>query len=200
MAIEQLLFYFIIVVPSAIFHEYAHALAAKKLGDTTAEDMGRLTLNPIVHIDLFGTILLPVLLMLGSGGNFMFAYAKPVPYDPMNLSNRKWGPALVGVAGPLSNILLALVFAVLLRIVHFGEGMALFLAMIVVVNIGLAVFNLLPIPPLDGSKLLYALFPHNARLQEVFDRYGMFLLLMFVFFGGHVIGGIVWKIAGLLLP
>ncbi len=205
MDITHLIYYYIVLVMSASLHEYAHALAAKRLGDTTAEDMGRLTINPIAHIDPFGTVLLPAIFMLpllfgGSGLPFFFAYAKPVPYDPAKLRNRKWGPAVVGVAGPLSNILLAVVFALLLRLVQFGEGMALFLAMVVVVNIGLAVFNMLPIPPLDGSKLLYALFPHNYQLQETLDRYGMFLLLMFVFFGGHVVGGIVWKVAGLLLP
>jgi len=200
MAIEQLLFYFIIVVPSAIFHEYAHGIAAKELGDTTAEDAGRLTLNPIAHIDPFGTILLPVLLMVGSGGSFLFAYAKPVPYNPNNLRNPKWGSALVGIAGPLSNILLAVVFAIIMRIVVVNEAMMSFFVTIIIANIALAVFNMVPIPPLDGSKLLYALFPHHYRLQETLDRYGMYVLLFFVFFGGRLIGGVIRTVAGLLLP
>lgn len=200
MALGNFLFYFIIIIPSAIIHEYAHALAADLLGDSTARDMGRLTLNPFVHIDMFGTILLPLMLLVGSGGGFMFAYAKPVPYNPYRLRNQKWGPALVGVAGPLSNIFLALIFSLVLRVIGFEGPFSLFLYFIVIANIGLAVFNLLPIPPLDGSKLLYALFPHNLGLQQTLERYGFFFLILIIFFAGQWLGALVQEVVKLLLP
>lgn len=200
MALGNFLFYFIIIIPSAIIHEYAHALVADLLGDSTARDMGRLTLNPFAHIDLFGTILLPLMLLVGSGGGFMFAYAKPVPYNPYRLRNQKWGPALVGVAGPLSNIFLALIFSLVLRVIGFEGPFSLFLYFIVIANIGLAVFNLLPIPPLDGSKLLYALFPHNLVLQQSLERYGFFFLILIIFFAGTWLGRLIQFVAGLFLP
>jgi Zn-dependent protease len=177
MELIPLLFYFLIIIPSSIIHEYAHGWVADKLGDPTARYAGRLTVNPIPHIDLWGTIIMPIVLLAASGGTFMFAYAKPVPYNPYNLKNQKWGPALVGLAGPMANLLLAICFTILFRILPLASGrfdeLASLVSIIVIANIGLMVFNLLPIPPLDGSKLLYVFLPRSAYNVKVFlERYG----------------------------
>lgn len=182
MDLFSLILYFIVVIPSSIIHEYAHAWAADQLGDPTARYAGRLTVDPRAHIDLWGTILMPIFLFFSTNGRFMFAYAKPVPFNPYNLKDQKWGPALVGVAGPFANLLLAGVCATIIRIAP-GLSIRFFLEIIVYTNIMLLVFNLVPIPPLDGSKLLFALFPDKARsIQQFMERYGIILVLFFVFF------------------
>ncbi len=178
----SLLFYFIVIIPSAIIHEYAHGWMAYQLGDPTAKYAGRLTIDPRAHIDKWGTIIMPIGLFLLTGGRFMFAYAKPVPFNPYNLKDQKWGPALVGVAGPLANFLLAACFGLLVRM--FSTSLfAPFFAIIVMANITLMVFNLLPIPPLDGSKILYAVLPPSAyQVRAFLDRYGFIILLIFMFY------------------
>ncbi len=193
------LFYFLVIIPSAIIHEYSHGLVADRLGDPTARYAGRLTLDPRVHVDLWGTLLLPFLLFLGSGGTFMFAYAKPVPINPFNLRNQKWGPALVSAAGPLSNLLLACAFALTLRIVPHTSATPFFSA-IISANVLLAIFNLLPIPPLDGSKILYGLVDVPFQTQVFLDRYGFVILLVFLFFGAPLLGTIVGLITQFLVP
>lgn len=178
----QLLFYFFIIIPSAIIHEYAHGAVADWLGDPTARYAGRLSLNPRVHIDLWGTILMPLLLFVGTGGQFLFAYAKPVPYNPYNLRSQRFGPVAVALAGPLTNFLLAFAFGIVVRFMG-GSALAFFLSMIVYANVLLGVFNLVPIPPLDGSKVLYALLPSSwFRVRQVLDQYGTMILLVFVLF------------------
>src|SRR3989338_4111318 len=168
MQFAQLLFFFLIIIPSAIIHEYAHGWAADQMGDPTARNAGRLTLNPMAHIDIWGTILMPVLLLLFSHGSFMFAYAKPVPYNPYNLKNQKWGPALVGLAGPAANLMLM-------------------------------VFNLVPIPPLDGSKILFAVLPDSkARLKINLERFGFIILLLFIFYFFGLIVPIITRIFHLI--
>lgn len=182
MQLTSLLFFFIIIIPSAIIHEYAHGWMADYLGDPTARLAGRLTLNPRAHIDLFGTILMPIILLLFSGGTFLFAYAKPVPYNPYNLKDQKWGPALVGVAGPLSNLIVAFVCAMLIRLLP-ATNFTFILSIVVYANILLAVFNSVPIPPLDGSKILFALLPDSAwQIKQSLERYGFIILLFFIFF------------------
>ena len=177
-----MLFFIVVIVFSAIIHEYSHGWVADMLGDPTARYAGRLTLNPRAHIDPIGSIILP-LLMLPTG--MLFAYAKPVPYNPYNLKDQKWGPVWVAIAGPLSNIGLAFVFGLLLQLNILPPTTASFVAIIVWANILLAVFNLIPIPPLDGSKILYALLPDSQfQLKMTLDRYGFFLLLAFIFLGG----------------
>ena len=186
MNIFQLLFYFIIIIPSAIVHEVAHGLAALWLGDDTAKRAGRLTLNPIAHIDLWGTILLPVFLLIFTKGAFIFAYAKPVPYNPYNLKTGL-DELKVSLAGPAANFLLAAVFAAIARLIYLSPtvgGMAYFFSLIVMANIALAVFNLLPIPPLDGSKLLYLFIPkENLVLRQWLNQYGIIILLAMLFIG-----------------
>ena len=183
MSFINLIFYFVIIIPSAIIHEVAHGLMADHLGDPTARYAGRLTLDPRAHIDLWGTILMPLLLFFSTGGRFLFAYAKPVPYNPYNLKNQKWGPAMVGLAGPAANFLLAFCFAMVIRFVPLSDTLVQLLSTIVFANIGLMIFNLVPIPPLDGSKVLFALLPYSLSNIRVFlERYGFVILLFFVFF------------------
>jgi len=195
----SILFYFLVIIPSAIIHEYAHGWMAYQLGDPTAKYAGRLTVDPRAHIDMWGTILMPLGLFLLTGGRFLFAYAKPVPYNPYNLKDQKWGPALVGIAGPLANLLLAVCFGILVRIFP-SSLLTPFFAIIVYANITLMVFNLLPIPPLDGSKILYAILPHSAyQLRAFLDRYGFFILLFFVFYLFDIIRPIITGLVNLII-
>lgn len=195
----QLVFYFLIIVPSAIIHEYAHGWMADRLGDPTARYAGRLTLNPKAHIDLWGTILMPLLLFVLSNGGFLFAYAKPVPYNPYNLKNHKWGPAMVALAGPMANFLLAFCFGMLVRFFPTA-GAVDFFYIITYANVLLLVFNLVPIPPLDGSKILYAVLPDSARgVREFLERYSFILLMVFVFFLFELIVPVMQWIMRLLI-
>jgi len=186
--------WFVPVMLSLSVHEWAHAASAYRLGDDTAARMGRMTLNPISHVDPVGTLLLPALQVLATDSVF-FAWAKPVPIDPTRFSRRismSKGTVLVSAAGPASNLVLALVSAILLglalRFGWGGEAVVSLLASLFVLNIGLAVFNLLPVPPLDGSKVLHGLLPPRAALayEQIFP-YAPFLLLAVVFFGGSLI-------------
>ncbi|MEX2010532.1 MAG: site-2 protease family protein, partial [Parcubacteria group bacterium] len=151
------------------------------------------TLNPIKHLDPFGSVLVPALSYFLGG--FIFGWAKPVPYNPHNLKPGRWPEAFVALAGPLSNITLALIFGMILRFqVASAMNPALIdiTALIVFINILLAVFNLLPIPPLDGSKLLFALFPEKLyRMRGVFEQFGLILVILFIFFAWQVIYPIV---------
>ena len=193
------LFYLAVIIPSAVIHEYMHGWVADRMGDPTARYAGRLTLNPKSHVDLWGTILLPVLLYISTGGRFLFAYAKPVPYNPYNLKNQRTGPVWVALAGPLSNLVLAAVFAMLIRLMPIGD-ITMFLLIIVYANVGLAIFNLLPIPPLDGSKVLYAVLPDSLwKVKETLERYGMFILFGFIILFPGVISPAVQYVVQLLV-
>ena len=188
----QLLFYFIIIIPSAIIHEYAHGWMADQLGDPTARYAGRLTLDPRSHIDKWGTLLMPLLLFFMTGGRFLFAYAKPVPYNPYNLKNQKWGPLLVAIAGPGANFLLALMFGLSIQFLPLSTTMISFLSVIVYANVLLGVFNLVPIPPLDGSKVLYAIMPDSMwKVKQLLEQYGFFILMIFIFFFFQLISPII---------
>ena len=192
MEIVSLIFYFIIIIPSSIIHEYAHGWMADQLGDPTARYAGRLTLDPRAHVDMWGTLLMPFLLFLVTGGRFLFAYAKPVPYNPYNLRNQKWGPVAVGLSGPGANFLLAAAFALVIRLMSLPTAVVSMLGTIVYANVVLMVFNLVPIPPLDGSKILYALLPNSAyRVRAFLDRYGFMMLLFFVFFLFELIAPVI---------
>lgn len=191
MDIISLLFFLIIIIPSSVIHEYAHGWMADRLGDPTARHMGRLTLNPMAHIDPWGTLLLPIMLGILSGGSFLFAYAKPVPYDPRNMDDPKKDPALVALAGPVSNLIIAVVIGTIIRLIPLSQ-FSMLLSIVVYANILLAVFNLVPIPPLDGSKVLFWLLPDSAwRFRQNLERYGFVLLLLFIFFAFNLIVPII---------
>ena len=181
-----LIFQLVILIFSVIIHEVSHGLVALGLGDTTAKDAGRLTLNPLKHLDFFGSFLLPISLYLVSGGSFIFGWAKPVPYNPFNLKDSKKGSGLIAAAGPVSNFLLALLTSLILR---FGNYLNLgfnpvFLEIAIIVNLSLMIFNLVPIPPLDGSKILFSLLPRKFDyLFGALERYGMMIFILFIFFG-----------------
>ncbi len=175
------LFTIIILIMSVVIHEVSHGYAAYLMGDSTAKNAGRLTLNPLVHLDLMGSLIVPLIAYLSAG--FMFGWAKPVPYNPYNLKNQKHGDAIVAVAGPASNLLVALVFGLLIRFDVLASIDITILVMIVMINLVLAVFNLLPIPPLDGSKILFSFLPYRyLEFRQNLERYSIFLLLFVVFF------------------
>ena len=184
---EQL-FYIIILLFSVVVHEVSHGVMADKLGDPTARLAGRLTLNPIRHIDPFGSIILPLIMVL-LPGNFIFGWAKPVPVNPYQLKNPERDGALIAGAGPASNLLLAAIFALFIKMGEIAASSLIvqslpLLAAIVWVNIILAVFNLVPIPPLDGSKILFAFLPRSAdRFKFALEQNGTIILLFFIFFG-----------------
>ena len=188
-----MIFSIVVLVLSATFHEYMHGWMADQLGDHTARDAGRLTINPLAHLDLFGSVFLPLILVI-SGTPFVFGYAKPVPFNPYNLKDAKWGPAKVAAAGPLANLLLALCFGLLLRFAPLDTQMTMFAGYIVLINLVLMVFNLVPIPPLDGSKIIMPLLPY--RWQEKFLRmemYGMMLVIIFIMLGMEIVWyAVIW--------
>ncbi len=180
----------IILIMSVVIHEVSHGYMAYWLGDPTAKYANRLNFNPVNHLDIFGSFIVPVLLII-SHSPFLFGWAKPVPYNPYNLRNQKYGPALVGLAGPLSNLILAIIAGVILRaLMVFGVVEGIFLQILVIIifiNILLMVFNLFPIPPLDGSKLLFALIPMSEHTKMMLEQYGfVFLLIFIVLFRGLI--------------
>ena len=189
----ELVFQILILLFSVVIHEVAHGTVAYALGDSTAKDEGRLTLNPLKHLDPFGSVLLPFITYITGG--FVFGWARPVPYNPLNLRSKKlFGmkpEALVGIAGPLSNIIIAVVFGLAVRFSFVFSFPTAFLQIafyIAFLNIVLAVFNLVPLPPLDGSKVLFAFLPpHLSHIRALMEQYGIILLLFFIFFFSGII-------------
>ena len=210
-------FYILTLVYSVMIHEVAHGVVALWLGDMTAKYADRLNLNPMKHIDPFGSVILPLILVVSTG--FAFGWAKPVPYNPYNLSNQKWGPTWVALAGPGVNLLLAFAAALIAKVLPLtllirmdilerfigviggggafldrfallaeaisGSLSSIFFGLLLLVifwNVVLACFNLLPVPPLDGSKLLYALVPLRERTVFFLEQYGLFVLIFVIFF------------------
>ncbi len=182
-------FYIVILIMSIVIHEVSHGFLAEYFGDETARNAGRLTLNPIKHLDMFGSILLPAILVL-SHASFMFGWAKPVPYNPNNLSNRKWGTIAVACAGVLANFLIAIIFGLIIRVAPYllpasllSANFYFIISIIVIVNLALGIFNLVPIPPLDGSKILFSFFPESAfDFIVTYEKYSIILLLVFIVF------------------
>jgi Zn-dependent protease len=156
------------------------------LGDPTAKYAKRLTLNPLRHLDLFGSIILPILMLIATFGRGpIFGWAKPVPINPNNLRDKRWGELKVSLAGPATNILVGIIFALPIRFFNLPGSLFLFFSIISIYNFLLAIFNLIPIPPLDGSHILFSFLPFRyARLKITLQRYSLFILVFFIFFGG----------------
>lgn len=201
----------VVLIFSAILHEYAHGYAAYLLGDNTAKDAGRLTLNPMAHLDPIGSVLLPALLLI-TKSNFFIAWAKPVPYNPYNLRDQKTGDLKVALAGPGSNLVIALFFGLfartlpleamekfeivkaflmsdsntILNLIHGSLASSLFFfsSMIVFVNLGLMLFNMIPMPPLDGSKVVYTALSYKYKQYwQRFEQYSFLILILLAFNG-----------------
>ncbi len=193
------LFFLGILIISVVIHEVSHGYAADLLGDPTARLSGRLTLNPLRHLDWLGSVIIPGILIFLGG--FVFGWAKPVPYNPYNLRGQRWGPALVAAAGPGSNLLIALVFAVIFRLgtagAWFNPGAAELISVIVLLNIMLAIFNLIPVPPLDGSKILFAVLPYRWQaIEDYLTRYQfiVFIILLFVLLNSNFLNPLVTSV------
>lgn len=189
---------FLILIYSVILHEIAHGYVADKLGDPTARLAKRLTLDPRPHIDLWMTIILP-LLLFASGSRVIFGAAKPVPVDPFNFRDPKKDMAITALAGPLTNLAIALIFALLLRLVDIPILQQIFLQS-VFINVGLAVFNLFPLPPLDGFKVLAGILSDNiANEMYKLERYGFIIVFMVLIFFPQIIFNIISPIASFIL-
>lgn len=202
MSMDQF-FIIAVLIVSVVIHEMAHGHAANWLGDPTARLQGRLSPNPLVHLDPVGSVLIPALLIIGNAG-FLFGWAKPVPYNPYNLRNAKWGEAIVAAAGPAVNVLIAILFAVLIRLAPTFGLPSSFLdiaSYIVYINILLACFNLIPLPPLDGSKIIKPFLPFTAARQyETFLRkvqsFGLLFTFAFIFIFINLIWGPFSQVIG----
>jgi Zn-dependent protease len=188
----KIIVFFVIFLLSLTVHECAHAWAAEKSGDPTGRYLGRITLNPIPHIDIFGTVIFPLVAI--TTGGLMFGWAKPVPFNPINLRDRRWGEIFIAMAGPLSNVMLVIIFMILFKVIFgasiispdtlgdLAQPVGMMLETGIQLNIVLAVFNMLPIPPLDGSHVLRNLLPDSlaesyARIPEWMGFVVLFLLI-----------------------
>lgn len=184
----DLIIYFVVFLLSLTVHECAHAWMAERVGDPTARYLGRVTLNPIPHIDPVGTILFPLIAF--TSGALLFGWAKPVPFNPLNLRDRKWGEILIAAAGPLSNVILVAIFFILAKTVFqtslanslgdMATPVAKLMYVGIMMNITLAVFNMIPVPPLDGSKILMNLLPDTIAepYSQIPDWAGFIVLIL----------------------
>jgi Zn-dependent protease len=192
-----IIFSVIVLIFSVVIHEIAHGAVANSLGDPTAKFAGRLTLNPLKHLDWMGSFFLPLFLFFLTNGAFVFGYAKPVPVNPFNFRDQKYGQAKVAVAGVAANFALALVFGTILRFWPevsnpFFAGFYALAQQVVIINLVLAVFNLIPIPPLDGSHILFTFLPPSQEDFKIFlARYGFIFLLIIIFFLSSIISPIL---------
>ncbi len=182
------IFSLIVLLFSVIIHELAHGSVAYSLGDPTAKYEGRLTLNPLKHLDPLGSVILPLLLLLATGGQGpIFGWAKPVPINPYNFKDQKWGALKVAIAGPATNFGIAIFFGLLIRVLNMPQSAPFIelLGIITIYNFLWGLFNLIPIPPLDGSWILFNFLPAKfEKAKMLFTQYGLFILIFFIFFGG----------------
>ncbi len=190
----ETVFIIALLILSVVIHEVSHGYAALWLGDRTALYAGRLTLNPFKHLDFVGSLVVPVITSI-LPGNFFFGWTKPVPFNPYNLRNQRWGEAIVAAAGPISNIILALIFGTIIRFAQelgLSRGFIEISAYIMLINLGLAVFNLIPIPPLDGSKILFSIFPRGLlQYRRALEQYSLLFVVIFIFFFSSWLGPVV---------
>ncbi len=181
-----------VLIMSVVLHELSHGYTAELLGDPTPRLQGRLTVNPIKHLDLFGSIIVPIITSIAG---FTFGWAKPIEWNPHNIKNRRMGEFLISLAGPGANLLIAVVFGLVIRnaTAGFPQSFLAISAYIVAINITLAIFNLIPIPPLDGSKILFSLLPARySKIRYGFEQYSLFLVLILIFF--------LWKYIEPVIP
>ncbi|MDD3386434.1 MAG: site-2 protease family protein [Candidatus Pacebacteria bacterium] len=178
-----IIFTLIILLFSIIIHEVAHGSVSYSLGDNTAKDAGRLTLNPISHLDPVGSIMLPLFLFILNLP--IIGWAKPVPINPYNFNDQKWGEVKVSIAGSLANFIIALVFGLIVMFVSLPQSFLEIASLVIIYNIALGIFNLMPIPPLDGSHILFALLGERFNnVKKFLYQYGFFILIFLVFFNG----------------
>lgn len=190
------------LVFSIVFHEVAHGYVAYRLGDPTAKNANRLTLNPLAHVDLMGSIILPLILVI-TKSPILFGWAKPIPFNPAYFRNARTGTMLVGAAGPVTNLILALLTGALFRIFTPEGIIGFFLIYACLINVVLAVFNLIPIPPLDGSRVVVGFLPaHMIRNYLALERFGLVIVLGLFYLGllDYVIRPIIAALLQLLLP
>ena len=193
MQTPPIIFEFLVILFSIIIHEISHGYVAVFLGDPTPRLQGRLTLNPLKHIDPMGSIIVPIVTSLAG---LTFGWAKPVQFNPYNLKNKRWGELLIAIAGPLSNILIALVFTAIVRIgIQNGLLSIPFITLcmyVILINISLAVFNLIPIPPLDGSKVLFGFLPVRFQhIRKIIEQNSFVLMLILLLFLWHFITPVI---------